>query len=610
MRAERGGFGSGRGVASPGIPLVMPLQLARADLPDDFPPYRAFRERLGFVPAFFPAQSLLPRAIEAQAAIIQAVLLSPGALTWARREEILLAVAATHRNRYCVAVHSHVLRSLGCDDEDITAIAGRSFGDFEPNRAALLDFGIRLSVAPWAVGLADFERLRALALSDAEILETVQTSALTQLLCTVSTGLAIEPEFALSPRIDRTMDEAQPPATPPPAARPASPPLAAAALAPETFPPFAFLKRSFGFVPRLYRAQTLRPETLEAEVQLLRDVLLTDDVLSRKQKEFILLSVSGARLNTYHVAVQGELLRTLGVDPEVSDRIATDHRGADISETDKALLDFAVKLATRPHEYGEADIDSLRVAGFRDAQILEAIVMTALANLLNGLEAGLAPKPDFRPRRDLAAERAEASAAAAVPDPDAPLASRAREGDTDAFAELVRRHQGLVYRTLIGLTSSAEEAEDGSQAVFVNAFRKIRDFAGAARFSTWLTRIAIHEGLDRLRRRRPTESLDAGTEEDEGFRPSNLESWIEDPERLYAREEMRRIVRQELGRLPVLYRTAVMLRDIEQLSTSEAAAALEIPAATLKTRLLRGRLMMREALAAYFAGDGKGTRPA
>ncbi len=80
-----------------------------------------------------------------------------------------------------------------------------------------------------------------------------------------------------------------------------------------------------------------------------------------------------------------------------------------------------------------------------------------------------------------------------------------------------------------------------------------------------------------------------------------MTEWVEDPERLYAREETRRLVRQELARLPVRYRAAVMLRDIEQLSTAEAAAILDLPVATLKTRLLRGRLMLREALAAHFA---------
>ena len=76
-------------------------------------------------------------------------------------------------------------------------------------------------------------------------------------------------------------------------------------------------------------------------------------------------------------------------------------------------------------------------------------------------------------------------------------------GDVGAFEDLLRRHQARVYRTLVGLTGSVEDAEDCCQSTFVKAFRKIGDFAGAARFSTWLTRIAINEGLERLRRRRP-----------------------------------------------------------------------------------------------------------
>ena len=86
----------------------------------------------------------------------------------------------------------------------------------------------------------------------------------------------------------------------------------------------------------------------------------------------------------------------------------------------------------------------------------------------------------------------------------------------------------------------------------------------------------------------------------------SLTAWVDDPERLYARDEMRRIVREKLSNLPDRYRIAVVLRDIEQLSTAEAAAALGIPVASLKTRLLRGRLMMREALAPLFDAGAKG----
>ena len=151
----------------------------------------------------------------------------------------------------------------------------------------------------------------------------------------------------------------------------------------------------------------------------------------------------------------------------------------------------------------------------------------------------------------------------------------------------------------MGITGNAEDAQDGTQAVFIKVFRKLDTFTGEARFSTWLTRIAINEGLERLRSRRQEDSLDERPEED--FRPSNLQPWVDDPESRFAREEMRRIVEEALQRLPTPYRAAVVLRDIDQLSGSEAAAALNIPLPTLKTRLLRGRLMLREALAAHLA---------
>ncbi len=108
-----------------------------------------------------------------------------------------------------------------------------------------------------------------------------------------------------------------------------------------------------------------------------------------------------------------------------------------------------------------------------------------------------------------------------VDDPDASAVASARNGDMAAFEALVRSHQGRVYRTLMGVTGNAEDSQDGTQAVFIKVFRKLQTFTGEARFSTWLTRIAINEGLERLRSRRHEESLDERPEED--FRPSNLQ---------------------------------------------------------------------------------------
>jgi RNA polymerase sigma-70 factor (ECF subfamily) len=195
----------------------------------------------------------------------------------------------------------------------------------------------------------------------------------------------------------------------------------------------------------------------------------------------------------------------------------------------------------------------------------------------------------------------------AVRDPDADLVARVRGGDLGAFEELVRRHQGRIYRTLIGITGKAEDAEDGTQNAFLKAFERIDKFRGAAKFSTWLIRIAINDGIQRLRSRKRVIGLDDnGSKEAGEFRPRQVQAWDDNPEQLYSKAEMRKLVERALMKLPAGYRMVVVLRDIEQLTTEEAAKALGLGIPALKSRLLRGRLMVRESLAPHFIGKGKG----
>jgi RNA polymerase sigma-70 factor (ECF subfamily) len=194
--------------------------------------------------------------------------------------------------------------------------------------------------------------------------------------------------------------------------------------------------------------------------------------------------------------------------------------------------------------------------------------------------------------------------------PDAPtaeevdldLVARARTGETKAFEALFRRHHRAVYRTLCGLTGCREDAEDAVQTAFLKAFQHLDQFQGASRFSTWLTRIAINEGLGKLRQRGRLESLDdPGDEEDATFMPRNVRAWDDDPEVLHSREQARALVEREILKLPMRYRVAVLLRDIQQIPAEEAARTLGLGVPTLKTHLLRGRLLLREALASHFA---------
>ena len=185
-------------------------------------------------------------------------------------------------------------------------------------------------------------------------------------------------------------------------------------------------------------------------------------------------------------------------------------------------------------------------------------------------------------------------------DPDTEFVTRVQAGDTDAFEHLVRRHGRRVYRSLVGILGSAEEAEDAMQDAFLKAYQHVAEFKGRSKFSTWLVRIAINTGLQRLRGRTNFESLD---DEEKDFRPRRVQVWQDDPEQSYSREELRRLVEQEVMKLPPKYRVALMLRDLEELSTEEAANALGLTIPGMKARVLRGRLMLRESLVPYFSKE-------
>src|SRR5574338_320099 len=376
----------------------------------------------------------------------------------------------------------------------------------------------------------------------------------------------------------------------------------------------ATLKRNFGLAPKVYRAQLCRPDLVEAQVQLLDRLLFSKGALSRTQKEFILLAVSAENNNTYFTVLHCQTLQFLGIKAEQSQQVAIDHRDANLSESDVVLLDFARKLASSPQSITDRDVESLRRSNFDDGQILEAVLMVGLTQLLNCIQMGLGTEPDFKPRiifplkevnPALASERqipeAKLSGDFVSDDPDFEIVARVRNGETEAFEELVRKDGRRVYRSLLGIIGSVGEAEDAMQDAFLKAFQHLADFEGRSRFSTWLVRIAINTGLQRVRSRKEFDSID---EESEEFRPRNIQAWTDTPEEFYSREELRRLVEREVLKLPVKYRVALMLRDLEELPTEEVAATLGLSVAGLKARVLRGRLMLRESMVPYFSKAG------
>ena len=376
------------------------------------------------------------------------------------------------------------------------------------------------------------------------------------------------------------------------------------------------LKRNFGLAPRIYRAQMIRPDLVDAQVRLLDQLLFSKGALSRMQKEFILLAVSAENNNTYFPALHCQTLQFLGVKPEQSQQVTIDHREASLPESEVVLLDFARKLASNPHSFTELDVESLRKSDFNDEQILEAVLMVGLTQLFNCIQMGLGIEPDFKPRiifplkemnppdvSERQIPEPEFSGEFLPDDPDFEIVARVRNGETDAFEELVRKHGRRVYRSLLGIVGSREEAEDALQDAFFKAFQHLPHFEGRSRFSTWLIRIAINTGLQRVRSRKEFDRLD---EDDEEFRPRNIQAWTETPEDFYSREELRSLVEREVMKLPVKYRVALLLRDLEELSTEEAAAALGLSIPGLKARVLRGRLMLRESMVQYFSKASAG----
>jgi uncharacterized peroxidase-related enzyme len=167
----------------------------------------------------------------------------------------------------------------------------------------------------------------------------------------------------------------------------------------ETFAPFAGARRMFGFIPNLFRAQSLRPDFIETQTALVHAVLLKEGALSRRQKEYVFLVCSAANLSTYCVTAHCEIVRGLklsGPEPEI---IAVDHLRADIPVADKMLLTFARKLNDQPLKMTARDIEGLRLYGFTDEQILETVAVASLAKFANWLSFGLGSLPDFEPVR-------------------------------------------------------------------------------------------------------------------------------------------------------------------------------------------------------------------
>jgi RNA polymerase sigma-70 factor (ECF subfamily) len=184
---------------------------------------------------------------------------------------------------------------------------------------------------------------------------------------------------------------------------------------------------------------------------------------------------------------------------------------------------------------------------------------------------------------------------------DAALVALAQAGDEPAIRTLVRRHNQRLFRVARAIVRDDGEAEDVVQASYVKAFTHLDGFRGEAQLATWLTRIAVNEAGERLRRRRPTTGLDA-VEAEQGRSAQIIQfptlATPADPETEMSRQEVREVLERAIDTLPDGFRVVFVLRDVEGLGTDETAQHLGLKPDTVKTRLHRARRLMRSAIAA------------
>ena len=186
------------------------------------------------------------------------------------------------------------------------------------------------------------------------------------------------------------------------------------------------------------------------------------------------------------------------------------------------------------------------------------------------------------------------------------LIQRIRDGEHELFYELIRPYERRIYAAAFAIVRNDADADDVAQEAVLKAFKHIRQFRGEARFSTWLIQITVNEA--RMRRRKEhadiMEPIDDGKDKDkdDSYTPRDFADWREIPSEALERKEVRQKLAEALAALGQIYREVFVLRDMQHLSIEETAKALGISTASVKTRLLRARLMLRDLLAPGLGG--------
>lgn len=203
-------------------------------------------------------------------------------------------------------------------------------------------------------------------------------------------------------------------------------------------------------------------------------------------------------------------------------------------------------------------------------------------------------------------------------DSEQSLIRRICNGESSLFTQLVKPYERRVYVTALALLRNEADAQDVAQEAILKAFANLRQFRGESRFSTWLIQITVNEARMRQRKQHADlfEPITEAPDEEGAYTPRDFADWRELPSEALERSEVRTLLVKALASLGQKYREVFILRDVEQMSIEEAAEVLNVSTASVKTRLLRARLMLRDLLAPALADGwfsrapfGKGSKP-
>lgn len=176
---------------------------------------------------------------------------------------------------------------------------------------------------------------------------------------------------------------------------------------------------------------------------------------------------------------------------------------------------------------------------------------------------------------------------------DEEIAVRVLAGESELYEIIMRRYNQRLYRVARAILRNDAEAEDVMQDAYVRAYEHLAQFAGRSRFAAWLTKIAVHEALGRLRKHEHLEELEA-------MSPKEAENVLvsvgNSPEQQASNSEMGHLLEKAVLSLPESYRTVLMMRDIDEMSTAETADALDLTEENVKVRLHRARALLRKGL--------------